>query len=238
MAKESISSLITAGRILERLKTLFAEIERQYFLEVARFTTIMFYNDANFEKIKEIIKNGKVYHRFVTSDIIYQIPDCKITRKYGKEQICTLPMEQLQAELDNDIRALGSLVSIEDIEKASDVSKIMTTGSDEIVQRALSDYSVTLDSIPNIAKVQAADVIKLAIRGVSIGVNAGLSAKTTLGKLSSINQQQREKIELAQIQDNMAHRINRINRDQTKIQTVLRQKGKGRKTYKRRNRRK
>jgi hypothetical protein len=162
-AKRDIGQLITASRVLNRIRELFNEIETQYFLEVAKFTTLTFYNENGFNKIKDIIKEGKTYHKLATADQDTASPDCSKLAKSGEEEedaICIFTPEQLNIELQKDIEALYSLVKREDFEKATNIADVMSKGNDEILARAKTDFLDDMGKVNDIAIAKATDIVR------------------------------------------------------------------------------
>jgi len=170
--KHKLSKLITAGRVLDRINALFLEVERLYYHEVAKFTTLMFFNLENFNKIKEIVKSGKRYEKLASFD--YSILDkagskratCdrKIKEKGEEidEEICVLTPEELAIELKQDLEMLYSIVKREDVEKAEDVLKVMTEGTAEITERARKQHAEDIARAPDVSKVRAGDIVRVA----------------------------------------------------------------------------
>ncbi len=165
-ARTEIGKLVSASRVLERLNELFAEIERQYFLEVAKFTTLMFYNEENFKQIKGIIKQSKSYMKLATADLSYKPPNCKTELKPGEEEddeVCVLPPEALQIELKKDLEMLYSIVTPDDLEKSKDVMALMSEGTEEITERAIQNLKNDLSRVDDITKLKVSDVIKAGV---------------------------------------------------------------------------
>lgn len=163
-ARRDIGQLITASRVLSRIRELFNEIETQYFLEVAKFTTLTFYNEEGFNKIKDMIKDGKMYHKLATADLDSASPDCSKLAKSGEEEedtICIFTPEQLNIELQKDIEALYSLVRREDFDKGSSIADLMSTGNDIIVERAKTEFLDDMSKVDSIAKTKATDIINI-----------------------------------------------------------------------------
>ncbi len=188
-AKLELGKLVSASRVLERLHELFAEIERQYFLEVSKFTTLMFYNEENFKQIKDIIKQSKSYMKLATADLSYKPPNCKTELKPGEEEddeVCVLPPEALQMELKKDLEMLYSIVTPEDLEKSKDVMALMSEGTEEITQRALQNLNNDLARVDDITRVKVGDVIKAGVFLAEQGIELKGTIEKSVEKIKKI----------------------------------------------------
>ncbi len=180
-AKHGLEILLSTDRVLERLDSLFAEIERQYFLEIGKFTTLMFYNLDSFEQIKDVIKQSKSYMKLATAELSYKSPSCSKTLKAGEEEddiICVLPPEVLSEELKKDLISLYSIITPQDLEKSQNILALVSEGTDEITERALNNLNADLANVDKIVKIQVGDIIEA---GTSLAEQA-ISIKTSVNR--------------------------------------------------------
>jgi hypothetical protein len=187
-AARGMTQLITAGRVLGRLKELFSEIERQYFLEIAKFSTLMFFNEQGFEKIKDVILEGKRYYKLATANFDYTSPNCSQTSNPGAEDaedaICILKPEVLHEELQKDLEMLFSLVKREDFEKATEISDLMAKGNEEITNRATTELQKQMSTIDNLAELKVNDIVQVAAATVTRAKGIETSVGQTLTQLN------------------------------------------------------
>lgn len=187
-AARGMTQLITASRVLGRLKELFSEIERQYFLEIAKFSTLMFFNEKGFEKIKDVILEGQRYYKLATANFDYTSPDCSQTSKPGVEDaedaICVLTPEILNEELQKDLEMLFSLVKREDFEKATEISDLMAKGNEEITNRATTELQNQIRTIDNLAELKVKDIVDVAAASVTRATGIESAVDQTLTRLN------------------------------------------------------
>jgi len=150
-AFKTVKRFFGSGAIITQVSKLFATIERLYLMEISRFTSILFYNLENFQKIVGPIKASNVYLVFVNAQTMPPVNYCSSTETEGKDEVCSLPEHTMEQQLESSLLLVQTLVSPEQYRRGVELSTLLDKDVHEIVKDGIEE----LDDATNPAETKA-----------------------------------------------------------------------------------
>ena len=136
-----IQRFFSGGAVIQKLNELFPAIERFYLLEMARFTTLMFFNLDNFTKIVGRIKATTIYGKFAEAQLMVPVPPCPAKEGDEDDASCVLAPAVLEQQLREALQSIQAIVTPDEFKKGIDIEtlykgKLNTIVSDEAKELA------------------------------------------------------------------------------------------------------
>jgi len=167
-----IKHFFSGEAVIRQLNELFPSIERFYFLEIARFTSLVFFNLNNFNNIVSKIKITTIYKQFAEAQLMIPVPPCNET--VDKKDVCILPANELNKLLEKDLFSLKAIVSPEEFEVAKSLESNYRTNIQNII---------TENDIITKEKRDSIDVVDTVKEVLSKTVTFGIAAHDQYAKV-------------------------------------------------------
>jgi len=136
-----IQRFFSGGVVIQKLNELFPPIERMYLLEMARFTTLTFYNLDNFNAIAGKIKTTSVYGTFAKAQQLVPVPLCPSPVDAKEDAECVLPPDELDRQLREALHSIQAIVTPEEFAKASEIEQLYKSKLRNIVSKEAAELA-------------------------------------------------------------------------------------------------
>jgi len=124
------SYLFDASTTITELEKAFNEMRQEYLLEIARFTTIIFFNFDNFQKISSDPEIKALYNTFAKANIFPPRECTQITNGKPISSSCVVTGDDVEKEFNKNMKILESIVSPTDFEVGGKVRKLIEEKTD------------------------------------------------------------------------------------------------------------